>query len=164
MKMKASERARPMISAPTLLGDAALGREVAGVLPRAAAAQAGDAPLTYRWPALLCLLEALLLQDPHPQVRCQALAALGQLAAALEPEREGFAPLLRLLLAATADASEDVRRQLLHGALPAVLAQLAGSPLLITELLRQVSGQARQVSVPRPDDTLAALTAAAAGR
>lgn len=32
------------------------------------------------------------------------------------------------------------------------------------ELLRQVAGQARQVSVPRPDDTLAALTAAAAGR
>jgi len=34
----------------------------------------------------------------------------------------------------------------------------------VTELLRQVAGQARQVSVPRPDDTLAALTAAAAGR
>ncbi|WP_235538029.1 uroporphyrinogen-III C-methyltransferase [Pelomonas sp. Root1217] len=34
----------------------------------------------------------------------------------------------------------------------------------VAELLRQVSGQARHVSVPRPDDTLAALTAAAAGR
>ncbi|MFG6466313.1 uroporphyrinogen-III C-methyltransferase [Roseateles sp. BYS87W] len=34
----------------------------------------------------------------------------------------------------------------------------------VLELLRQVAGQARQVSVPRPDDTLAALTAAAAGR
>lgn len=34
----------------------------------------------------------------------------------------------------------------------------------VSELLRQVAGQARQVSVPRPDDTLAALTAAAAGR
>nr|WP_255763512.1 uroporphyrinogen-III C-methyltransferase [Pelomonas sp. P7] len=34
----------------------------------------------------------------------------------------------------------------------------------VGELLRQVAGQARQVSVPRPDDTLAALTAAAAGR
>ena len=33
-----------------------------------------------------------------------------------------------------------------------------------TELLRQVSGQARQVNVPRPDDTLAALAAAVAGR
>jgi len=33
-----------------------------------------------------------------------------------------------------------------------------------TELLRQVAGQARQVNVPRPDDTLAALAAAAAGR
>lgn len=32
------------------------------------------------------------------------------------------------------------------------------------ELLRQVQGQARQVSVPRPDDTLAALAAAAGGR
>jgi len=34
----------------------------------------------------------------------------------------------------------------------------------VAELLRQVAGQARQVSVPRPDDTLAALAAAAAGR
>ncbi|MDN3923136.1 uroporphyrinogen-III C-methyltransferase [Roseateles violae] len=33
-----------------------------------------------------------------------------------------------------------------------------------SELLRQVAGQARQVNVPRPDDTLAALAAAAAGR
>lgn len=32
------------------------------------------------------------------------------------------------------------------------------------DLLRQVMGQARQVNVPRPDDTLAALAAAAAGR
>jgi uroporphyrin-3 C-methyltransferase len=35
---------------------------------------------------------------------------------------------------------------------------------LASELIRQVSGQARQVVVPRPDDTLAALTAATAGR
>jgi uroporphyrin-3 C-methyltransferase len=32
------------------------------------------------------------------------------------------------------------------------------------ELLRQVTGQARQVVVPRPDDTLSALAATAAGR
>lgn len=32
------------------------------------------------------------------------------------------------------------------------------------DLIRQVAGQARQVNVPRPDDTLAALSAAAAGR
>ena len=35
---------------------------------------------------------------------------------------------------------------------------------LVQELLRQVSAQARQGGVPRPDDTLAALAAAAAGR
>lgn len=35
---------------------------------------------------------------------------------------------------------------------------------LAIELLRQVSGQARQVVVSRPDDTLAALAAASAGR
>jgi uroporphyrin-III C-methyltransferase len=35
---------------------------------------------------------------------------------------------------------------------------------LAQELLRQVAAQARQGSVPRPDDTLAALAAAAAGR
>jgi len=36
--------------------------------------------------------------------------------------------------------------------------------LAANELLRQVAGQARQVNVTRPDDTLAALSAAAAGR
>jgi uroporphyrin-3 C-methyltransferase len=36
--------------------------------------------------------------------------------------------------------------------------------MLAAELVKQVTGQARLVSVPRPDDTLAALTAAAAGR
>lgn len=35
---------------------------------------------------------------------------------------------------------------------------------LLNELLRSVAQQARQAGVPRPDDTLAALTAAAAGR
>ena len=35
---------------------------------------------------------------------------------------------------------------------------------LAAELVKQVTGQARLVSVPRPDDTLAALTTAAAGR
>jgi len=34
----------------------------------------------------------------------------------------------------------------------------------VSELLRQVAAQARQTSVPRPDDTLAALATAAAGR
>jgi len=36
--------------------------------------------------------------------------------------------------------------------------------VLAGDLIRQVIGQARQVGVPRPDDTLAALTAASAGR
>ena len=36
--------------------------------------------------------------------------------------------------------------------------------VLVSELVKQVAGQARQVVVPRPDDTLAALTAAGAGR
>jgi len=35
---------------------------------------------------------------------------------------------------------------------------------LATDLVKQVAAQARHVGVPRPDDTLAALTAAAAGR
>jgi uroporphyrin-3 C-methyltransferase len=35
---------------------------------------------------------------------------------------------------------------------------------LAAELVKQVAAQARQVSLPRPDDTLAALAAAAAGR
>ena len=35
---------------------------------------------------------------------------------------------------------------------------------LATELIRQVTAQARQIGLPRPDNTLAALSAAAAGR
>jgi uroporphyrin-3 C-methyltransferase len=35
---------------------------------------------------------------------------------------------------------------------------------LATDLLRQVTTQARQVTVPKPDDTLVALAAATAGR
>ena len=35
---------------------------------------------------------------------------------------------------------------------------------MAAELIRQVAGQARQVGAPRPDDTLAALAAANAGR
>jgi uroporphyrin-3 C-methyltransferase len=35
---------------------------------------------------------------------------------------------------------------------------------LSADLLRQVAGQARQLSLPRPDETLAALAAAQAGR
>jgi uroporphyrin-3 C-methyltransferase len=33
-----------------------------------------------------------------------------------------------------------------------------------TELVKQVAGQARQMSLPRPDETLAAIAAAQAGR
>jgi uroporphyrin-3 C-methyltransferase len=36
--------------------------------------------------------------------------------------------------------------------------------VLTTDLVRQVAGQARQLSLPRPDETLAALAAAQAGR
>ena len=36
--------------------------------------------------------------------------------------------------------------------------------MLTTDLVRQVAGQARQVSLPRPDETFAALAAAQAGR
>jgi uroporphyrin-3 C-methyltransferase len=35
---------------------------------------------------------------------------------------------------------------------------------LASDLIRQVTQQARQVVIPRPDDTLVALAAAAAGR
>ena len=40
----------------------------------------------------------------------------------------------------------------------------ARKTVLLAELLRGVAAQARQVAVPRPDDTLAALATAAAGR
>ena len=51
-----------------------------------------------------------------------------------------------------------------QGALARYFDRSAKRTVLATELIKQVSGQARLVSVPRPDDTLAALTAATAGR
>ena len=51
-----------------------------------------------------------------------------------------------------------------QGALARYFDRSSKRTVLATELVKQVSGQARLVSVPRPDDTLAALTAATAGR
>ncbi len=53
------------------------------------------------------------------------------------------------------DAQTTLERYFDHGSKRA---------LMVGELLRQVSVQARQTSLPRPDETLAALAAAAAGR
>ena len=54
--------------------------------------------------------------------------------------------------------------QAAQGALDRYFDRDARRTLLAAELIRQVAGQARQVGVPRPDDTLAALLAASAGR
>ena len=51
-----------------------------------------------------------------------------------------------------------------QAALARYLDRNAKRTALASELVKQVTGQARLVSVPRPDDTLAALTAASAGR
>ena len=51
-----------------------------------------------------------------------------------------------------------------QGALARYFDRSSKRTMLATDLVKQVSGQARLVSVPRPDDTLAALTAAMAGR
>ena len=51
-----------------------------------------------------------------------------------------------------------------QGALARYFDRSSKRTVLATELVKQVSGQARLVNVPRPDDTLAALTAATAGR
>lgn len=67
------------------------------------------------------------------------------------------------LLSRQADAATSD----LQVAQTAVLAYFEGSArktLLLLDLLRQVQSQSRQLSVPRPDETLAATTAAVAGR
>ncbi len=51
-----------------------------------------------------------------------------------------------------------------QGALARYFDRSSKRTALAAELVKQVTGQARLVSVPRPDDTLAALTAATAGR
>ncbi len=76
---------------------------------------------------------------------------------------------LRLLNARLALMSRqfDTAQSDLQAALAAVdnyFDRSARKTQLLTELLRGVVPQARQAGVPRPDDTLAALTTAAAGR
>jgi len=51
-----------------------------------------------------------------------------------------------------------------HGVLEKYFDRSSRRLVLTSDLIRQVSTQARQVSVPRPDDTLAAVAAASAGR
>lgn len=54
--------------------------------------------------------------------------------------------------------------QLVQAALDRYFDRSARSTMLLTQLLGQVAAQAKQVNVPKPDDTLVALAAAAAGR
>ena len=76
---------------------------------------------------------------------------------------------LRLLNARLAVLSRqfDIAQTDLQAALATVdvyFERTARKTGLLAELLRSVAQQARQGGVPRPDDTLAALAAAAAGR
>ena len=54
--------------------------------------------------------------------------------------------------------------QLAQAALDRYFDRSARSTVLLTQVLNQVAAQSRQVNVPKPDDTLVALAAAAAGR
>ncbi len=54
--------------------------------------------------------------------------------------------------------------QVVQAALDRYFDRSARRTTLASELVRQVAAQARQVTVPKPDDTLVALTAATAGR
>jgi uroporphyrin-III C-methyltransferase len=54
--------------------------------------------------------------------------------------------------------------QLAHAALEKYFDHSSRRLVLTRDLIKQVATQARQVTVPRPDDTLAALAAVSAGR
>jgi uroporphyrin-3 C-methyltransferase len=54
--------------------------------------------------------------------------------------------------------------QLAQNALDRYFDRSARSTVLLSQLLNQVAAQSREVNVPKPDDTLAAVAAAAAGR
>lgn len=54
--------------------------------------------------------------------------------------------------------------QLVQTALDRYFDRSARSTVLLSQLLNQVAAQSREVNVPKPDDTLAAVAAAAAGR
>jgi len=59
-------------------------------------------------------------------------------------------------------AQSDLRES--QGVLDRYFDRTARRVVLTTDLVRQVAGQARQLNLPRPDETLSALTAAQAGR
>ena len=90
----------------------------------------------------------------------------------LEPEQSFFLRenlklrLLNARLALLARQFETAQGDLqaAQKALDRYFDRTARRTVLAAELLRQVAEQARQTRVPRPDDTLAALAAAAAGR
>lgn len=154
-------------------GDAAKERERALKLQREQAAAAADGKLSLWWwqaSQQLSSWTGLVWGEARTLLRVTRIDHPE--AALISPDQSFFLRenlKLRLLNARLAllsrqfdTAQSDLRdsQEMLNRYFDTRSRKVAG----VAELLRQVSGQARQVSVPRPDDTLAALTAAAAGR
>jgi len=154
-------------------GDAAKERERALKLQREQAAAAGDGKLSLWWWQASQQLSAwtgIIWGEAKTLLRVTRIDHPE--AALISPDQSFFLRenlKLRLLNARLAllsrqfdTAQSDLRdsQEMLNRYFDTRSRKVTGA----AELLRQVAGQARQVSVPRPDDTLAALTAAAAGR
>ena len=142
--------------------------------PPAAAARPASAPVSAPWPGRLEAWWGGVGESVWGEVK--SLVRISRIdhpeAMLLAPEQSFFLRenlKLRLLNARLALLSRqfDIAQADLLVARTAIerfFDRSAKRTMLASELVKQVAGQARQVVVPRPDDTLAALTAAGAGR
>ncbi|MGN6526261.1 MAG: uroporphyrinogen-III C-methyltransferase [Burkholderiaceae bacterium] len=170
----------PLVSVPeraTAAGRAAASQAAARASARAASAASAAAASSAPTPAWLATLErgwgafsTSFLGEVHQAVRVTSIEHPE--AMLVTPEQSFFLRenlKLRLLNARLSILSRqfDLAQadlQQAQTALDRYFDRSSRRVVAMGELLRQVSSQARQVSFPRPDDTLAALAAAVAGR
>ena len=172
LSIKLDEAIRLVDDMPLLARSDAL-REIARNPPTAAARPA-SAPASASWPARLGAWSSGVGESVWGDVK--SLVRISRIdhpdAMLLAPEQSFFLRenlklrLLNARLALLSRQFDTAQSDLLvaQSAIERFFDRSAKRTVLASELVKQVAGQARQVVVPRPDDTLAALMAAGPGR
>jgi len=159
-------------TAPTLAPSVSVSATASATAPRSAASAPEGASMAWpaSWSAVVSSWSTRVLAELRSLVRVTRIDQ--PQAMLLAPDQGWFLRenlKLRLLNARLALLSRqfDIVQNDLQAALAAVDANFergSRKTALLGELLRSVAQQARQSAVPRPDETLATLAAAAAGR
>ena len=153
-----SERARRAASAASQAGSAATGDAATGMPWYSPLGELWSTFGAHVWSEVRSLVRVTRIEQPNAML--------------IAPDQAFFLRenlKLRLLNARVALLSRQFDTvqadlQVAHGFLMRYFDQGAQRTVLATELVKQVAAQARPVGVPRPDETLAALLAAAAAR